>query len=394
MIPTRENLALMEELIAENYGGTPRGPEEIRDMAKIDAPILSTTSGFFNTAFGASVFEQLNNSSTLFNLLPKFAYKRGGFRSGETRYIASGIGVAENGAIPDSVRPTRKQIPVGIKEHAIALEYSERERLLAQTDDDVGFDVAHELELAKNSFVYAFDADLNGNVTTVAGNNVESIDRVVSSYGEVTNCADVNANDSDIYSQDRDAGATVYDAYVNHNSNAAHNLSDKIVRAVVENTVTAGANPKTQTWYTGEDTYAQLIALYGSQMRYTQPHDNPFAAGTKVEGDGKAAGSNFGMEMATLYGRPIYVAPSDKVVAPGNSVISNLYLLDTGYDKVYNEPILGIKTLQAPIIARTTLREYPAHAKLGNEHVIYAAMELECKRFNIQGKARDLDVVV
>jgi hypothetical protein len=79
-------------------------------------------------------------------------------------------------------------------------------------------------------------------------------------------------------------------------------------------------------------------------------------------------------------------------VANGN--ISNLYLLSGQYDPVYKEPVLGMKVLQAPIIAQTTMVNYPVHAKLGNEYLIYSAMELHCSRFNVQGKARDLDVVV
>jgi len=387
-----ENVRLLEEMIEQNYGNVPRSPAEIRDIAKTDAPILSTTTGYFNATFGASVFQQLNESAVLFGLLPKFAYKRSGFRAQTTRFKNSGIGVAENAAVPDSVKPTMAQITVGIKEQAITMEYSERQRLLAGTMDDVGFDVAQLLERAKQSFAYALDADMNVAMETLASNNIESIDRVCSSYAEITNCGET-AGDADIYGLDRDAAATYADAYVSHNSNTARALSDKIVRSLVSNTTLAGADPKTQFWYTGEDTYSNLCAMYGTQMRYVQPSDNPFRASTNPTQDGKGGGSNFGMEMATLYGRPIYVAPSDKVVKSGTSVISNLYLLDIGYDAIYREPKLGVKVLQAPIIAETTLANYPAHAKLGNEHVLYSAMELECKRFNIQGKARDLDVV-
>lgn len=390
MLQTQENLKLLNELMERNYGNTPMSPMEVKNLAKVDAPILSTTTGYFNTTFGASVFQQLNTSSALFNLLPKFAYQRGGYRAQTTRFLNSGVGQAQNAALPDSIKPTQAQITVGIKEHAIKVEYSERQRLLAGTKDDVGFDVASILERAKVSFTYAFDADMNVKVATAASNNVESIDRVCSSYAEVTNCSDVGANNADIYGLDRDAAASFADAYVNHNSNVARPLTQNIVTSLIQNTTAAGANPAGQMWYTGTDTYEQLELLYQTQMRYTNP--DSFKAKTNVNNQ-ETAGNNFGMEMATLYGRPIYVAPAGKVALPGNSVISNLYLLDTSYDSVYNEPYLGLKVLQAPIIAETKLTSFPVHQKLGNEFLIYAAMELECKRFNIQGKARDLDVI-
>jgi len=391
MIGTDENLRLLNELVERNYGNVPRGPSEVKNLAKTDAPILSTTTGFFNTTFGASIFQQLNNSSTLFNLLPKFQYQRGGFRVQTDRFIASGLGVAQNASIPDSVKATQAQITVGIKEQAIAIEYSERMRLLQGTKDDVGFDVQATLERAKANYTYALDADLNVNATTVASANVESIDRICSSYAEVTNCADINANDVDIYGLDRDAEATYADAYVSHGSGTTRAISESIVRSLIKNTVAAGANPSTQVWYTGTDTYEQIMAMFQTQMRYTSPE--AFRAKTNVN-TGESAGANFGMEMGTLFGRPIYVAPAGKVAASGSAgygaAISNLYLLDTGMDPIYNEPILGMKVLQAPILAETKLATYPAHGKLGNEVVIYSAMELECKRFNVQGKARDL----
>lgn len=388
-IAINENQRLLEQLIEKQYTNVPAGVPEVRDLAKIDAPILSTTTGYYNAVFGASVFQQLNTSSTLFGALPKFQYQRSGYRAQTDRFLNSGAGVGENAAIPDTLKPILAQITVGVKEHAISLEYSERQRLLASTKDDVGFDVASVLERAKESFIYAIDADMNGDVTTVAGNNIESIDRIVSSYAEVTNCGDLHTHDSDIYGLNRDGGATYADAYVNHNSNSARPLTKKILRDLLANTLSNGANPNTQIWYTGMDTYENIMALEETKLRYSTPTDG-YKPGTNVN-DGKTAGINFGAEPATLYGRPIFVAPTGKVATNGN--ISNLYLLDVGVDSLYNEPKLGIKVLQAPILAETRLATYPVHQKLGNKHVLYMAAELECKRFNVQGKARDLDVV-
>ena len=385
-----ENTKLLETLIERQYGNTPQGVAETKNLAKIDAPILSTTTGYYNATFGASVFQQLNTSSVLFNLLPKFQYERSGYRAQTTRFKNSGIGVTENGAVPDSVKPTIAPVTVGIKEHSIAVEISQRDLMLMENSkDDVAWDMQAILASAGESFTYALDADMNVQVGTLASNNIESIDRVVSSYDEITSCSET-AGDGDIYGLDRDAAASWADAYVNHNSANLHSISKKIIRDLVSNTIKAGANPKTQAWYTGDDTWAEIMALFENQERLEAT--GGFNLGDSIEGSGQQGGINFGTEMQKLHGRPVYVAPSDKV-AKTTSGISNLYLLDVGYDKLYNAPKLGVKVLKAPILATTRLETYPAHAKLGNETVLYAAMELEAKRFNIQGKARDLTTV-
>lgn len=386
---------LLESLIEKQYMNVPQSG--IFESAKDDAPILSTTTGYFNATFGASIFQQLNTSSTLFRMLPKFNYQRAGYRAGTTRFKNSGLGAAENAAIADTVKPDRAQVTVGIKEQQLAFEFSQRELLLSGTLDDVGFEQARIIEQAKMDFAYAFDADMNVNVTTVAGNNAESIDRVVSSYAEVTNCADVTANDADIYGLDRDAGATWADAYVNHNSGTIRPISKALIGDLVANTIKAGANPATQAWYMGEDAWNQISELEASKIRYTEP-SSAFRAGTNINDGQAAVGNSLGLEMGTLRGRPVYIAPSDKVAQSGTSgtgsAISNVYLLDLGVDPIYKEPWLGVKVLRAPILAETRLENYPVHQKLGNKTVIYSAMELHCSRFNIQGKLRDIGAAV
>jgi hypothetical protein len=387
----QENLRLYNELWAKNYAGVTSA-----DMAKADNPMTTSApdGGRYNAVFGAALFQQLQTSSVLFGALPKFAYSRAGYRVRKSRFLSSSggseatINVAENAAVPESMASDTLEVTVGIKEQALAIEISERMRLLATKNDDMAMDIANELEYAKSNFMYLLNKALNTDVTTLPTTNAESIDRIVSSYAEVTNCSDLTAGDADIYSQDRDAAASWCDAQVDHNSGTARAISKSIVSGLVEDTVKSGANPADQFWYTGSDTWQQLMLLYDSQIRYISPE----ATGTtNPTADGKGQGINIGKEIATLYGRPIYVAPAGDVTANGD--ISNLYLLSGQYDPVYKEPVLGIKVLQAPIIAESKLVNYPAHAKLGNEYLLYSAMELHCSRFNIQGKARDLAVI-
>ena len=396
VLQTPENLRLMQELIDKNYGNVGGVGSVTAPLAKIDAPMLTTTdtNGLFNTQFGAALFRQLNESNVLFGALPQYAYRRNGFRAQTTRYLNSGAGVTQNASIPESIKPTTVAVTVGLSEMSIAAEYSERLRLLAQKSEDDAADLQGLLDAAKGSYMYAIDADMNSAVDAgTAGYNIESIDRVVSSYSEINACS-VTSNYGDIYGLDRDAGATWADAYVNHNSGTTREIDMSIVTDLISGTKRAGADPKSQFWYTGDDTWNQLQGLAQNQIRYNTPEEFK-AMGEGVEQGGKAGGFNFGAEMGTLFGKPVYVAPYGKVAATGSaSPLSNLYLLSTQNDPRYNEPTLGVKVLQAPMLAETRLQTYPAHGKLGNKFVIYSAMQLECKRFNIQGKARDLKAAI
>jgi hypothetical protein len=391
MLPIAENLKLWNTLVEDSYMGAGGAGAVSMNLAK-DAPMVSTTdtNGFFNTQFGASMFRQLNEASVLYGALPQYAYSRNGFRAQTTRFLDSGAGQAENASLPATIKPTTATVTVGLNENAITAEYSERLRLLATKTKDDAADLAQILDRAKGSFIRAIDADMNASVAAgTAGNNIESIDRICSSYAEVSNCS-ITSGYATIYGLSRDSGATWADAQVDHNSGTTREIDDSIVQNLMQLTHSAGADPKSQFWYTGADTARQLRSLYQNQLRYNSPaENNPVGAG--VEDGGKASGYNFGVEMGTLFGRPLYVAPTGVPAATGSSTpLSNLYLLSAQYDQFYGEPALGIKVLQAPMIAQTLLSTYPAHQKLGNKFVLYAAMQLECKRFNIQGKARDL----
>ena len=257
MTHSGENLRLWNELMEKQYAGVTGA-----DMMKADNPMTTAApdGGRYNAVFGAALFQQLQTSSVLFGALPKFAYSRAGYRARTTRLaIASGstekgVNVAENAAVPETGASDTVEVTVGIKEQAATIEVSERMRLLAMKNDDMAIDVAQELEYAKSNFMYKINEALNTDVTTLPTTNVESIDRIVSSYAEVTNCSDVSASDADIYGMDRDAAASWNDAYVDHNSGTARALSKKIVAGLVDQSVRAGAQPNDQFWYTGSDT--------------------------------------------------------------------------------------------------------------------------------------------
>ena len=78
-----------------------------KDVAKTDAPVLTSTSGVYNPVFGAQAFSQLNNEANAFGILPKYPWQKSGWRviTADAGTTAAG-GVAESGAMPDSIKPT------------------------------------------------------------------------------------------------------------------------------------------------------------------------------------------------------------------------------------------------------------------------------------------------
>ena len=80
-------------------------------IAKTDAPVLSTTTGVYNAVYGAKVWAQFNQEANAWSALPKIPWRQSGWRVMTARAGSSADGgVAENGAIPDSIKPTFAEI--------------------------------------------------------------------------------------------------------------------------------------------------------------------------------------------------------------------------------------------------------------------------------------------
>ena len=54
------------------------GPQMVQ---KVNAPVLTSTTGVFNAVFGAQAFNQLNQEANVFALLPKMPWDKSGWRA-------------------------------------------------------------------------------------------------------------------------------------------------------------------------------------------------------------------------------------------------------------------------------------------------------------------------
>lgn len=355
-----------------------------------DAPLLSSTTAAYVATHGSNAFHQIIQEDNLRKLLPTKPYMRGGYRAITAAGSTSTIGVAENAAIPDTLKPTLANVDIGIKEQAYSFNVSARLQFLSMLEDDAWAEGGSAYDAMRIymgiEFNKLINRELNTNVTTLASTRYETIDRIVSSNGEVTNCGDVDAGDSDIYSIDRDAGASWVDAYVAENANVDRPLTSALIKDVMTNVQPNWGGPQmgnqpgnyqNKIWVTGYDTKAEIEKIYENQNTYRNSGVRVAITlnGVQTLPEGSAAG----MLVNTLYGIPLFVT-NDAV----QDTLSRLYLLDLNH--LHFSMAIPTMYFQAGFSKGTPV-ELDAFQDKG---VYYQMGELKATRFNVHGKLRDL----
>lgn len=387
----------MEFLYYSQYGNQFLNPDDMASgfITKTDAPVISTTTGVYNAVYGSQAWVQLNMEANVFGVLPKVPFKRSGWRVITARAdTLTNYGRGETAALPDTVKPTFAEVSAKPKIHAGTFQNSEIQEFLATNGGDDAYAAMADLRTYMGAeHKEAMNVTLMTQNGALASNNFESVDRVVGSYAEINNCKEndestpYTANDLDIYSQDRDAGATWADAYVNHNSSTVRSLLDSHLQSLVQNTLTNGANYEGQTFLTGYDTWSTINQLYDTQVRYNVIGTATIQPG--VNGIKTLPGREMGTQVATLFGKPVI---QSKNTVQDTGGISRIYLLDTSNPEGFDLPRLCLR------IAKPT-QYFEAGMNQGNPFSVnvfgtkgmFRTMgELTCTFFAAQGKIRDL----
>ena len=364
-------------------------------IAKADAPVLSTTTGVYNAVYGMQAWVQVNQEANTFGVLPKIPWTRSGWRVITDRAGSPPYGGrAENGALPDTIKPTFSEISTKPKTVAVTFENSEVQEFLATAGGDDAFAAMADLRTYfGNSHKEDINYQLNDSNGDLASNNIESVDRVASSNAEFSNCSDnadvvYTAGDLDMYSNviDRDA-AGWEDAYVNHNSGVNRSLVDSVIQAVIQNTLTNGANPNGQFWQCGYDTWSTINQIYDTQVRYNLIGEQMIKVG--VNGIQSQEGIKVGTSVATLINR-VVIQSKNTVADTGG--IGRLYLFDSSNPEGFDYPRLFIKVAKPTQYFEAGMNQGTPFAinKFGTEGMYRSMMELICTFFAVQGKARDL----
>ncbi|MEW6295956.1 MAG: hypothetical protein AB1467_06775 [Candidatus Diapherotrites archaeon] len=374
----RDYIKTIEDLERLYY--SPMGAKYIQ---KVDAPVITSTTGVYNAVYGKMVWTQVNQEANAFGVLSKFVWDKDGWRAVTARAASTGGGVAENAALPDTIKPTFAELSTKPKTIAHNFDVSEVQEFEAAISDNDAFGAMDEMRaLMGVHHKEMMNVMLFTDNDTLAGNNLESLDRIMGSYSEIAGCLQT-AGDLDIYGQDRDAAASWTDAYVNHNSNTDRDLTDTILRTAFQNIRTNGGN--TTVILTKEDTYASIQGLYETQVRY-----NPIGEATAkigVNGIQTKEGIGIGIDVATLYGVPLIVSKDCTA-----DTIGRIFFLDTSDPEGYGKPRLGLKIAKPTQYFEAGMNAGDPFGinRLGTEGMYRTMGELLCHRFAGQGKIRDL----
>ena len=357
-------------------------------LLKADAPMLSTTAGTYQAIYGRKVWSQLNQEFNAFSILPKRPWDRSGWRVITAKPTAGVLhgGIAENGTLPETVKPTFQHVAAKPKTIAHSFDMSEVAIFLADKDDGLG-DIRSVLkeEMGKHH-AEMVNKMLLVDTSTVAGNNFESLDRITAGDGAGTGLTGLKttggnehvdaAADLDIYSIDRSANSWSA-AEVNCAAEAAagsrRTLSLDHLDTIFQQVWERGGNPK--VILTGYDTLMRLQQLLQAQQRFMEEKRvTPTYNGVKG-----VPGIEAGFIVATYNGVPII--PSKDVEKDG---LSRMYLLDTDY--MYFSTAIPTQYFESGIETGDPF----AINRLGQEGLYRTMGEVWTTFFGAQGSIRDL----
>ena len=377
----------IQELEALHYGASGDG-----SIQKTDAPVLSSTTGVYNRVFGQFVWATFNQEANTVGIIPKTVWDHSGWRLQTARAGSTADGgVAEGGAIPDSIKPTFIEVSNSLKTNAHSFEVSEHQEYFVQHEDDATSDLAHMREVmgtkhkeAMNQLLLA-DASAEAAAATAdytGKNGFETIDRVISSDSEEDAFGGTYNAYFDIFGLDRDS-ATTYDSNVSHNSGTDRSLTDNLIRTMIYDIKEDGGS--TQAINTGYDTARTAIALYSDQVRYNVLGEAKVQVG--VNGIQTESGIDVGIRIATIYQIPLIEAKDTT-----KDTISRMYFLDTSDPEGSGKPRLSLDISHPTQYFQAGADDNTPFVidKFTTKGLYRTNGEIRCTSLQSQGKIRDL----
>lgn len=357
----------IQDLFYATYGVT---LDESR-LAK-DAPVTTLSTDYArNILYGAALQSQINVMANTFGALPKKPWAKSGYRALTAAGATTSMGITQGtGAIPTTVKPTFAHVDITPKTLANSFDMSSTMVKLAGKDDNVTWDELQKYE--QDEFKNRLNRGLHVDCTTVAGTNIESVDRVTGATILATHTL-IDATDEDIYGIDRsDAAGSWADAYVSDASGTDRYITLSHLDTMLQNVEPywGEGSRANKLMLTGYDTSLRIAQLLQSQLRYTKERVTMSVNGIKT-----APGADAGFEVASYDGIPI-IRDSNTLT----DTISRVYMLDL--DHVWIGMLQPVTYLESD--------DYQALDKFSREGVYYMEAELICDLFKAQGSLRDL----
>lgn len=290
-------------------------------ILKAASPVTTATPGYRNPIYGATVFNALvYNDELVSGLLPKTTWDHSGYRIRKSR-VKQSPGIAELATLPDPVSPEIVQIKVTPKEMSKTVEMSRLANDTEASDDNVRW--AEISDDARQAYLDDINSAMLADAGEgLAGNNPETIDRIIASNNELTTCG-IGSGLLDVYGLDRDAGASFADSYVDCAASARALSLDMLGHAItVCKPYWARKAVANKMFVTGYDTVERIEQLLEAKHHYV----NYTEIKASINGIDTKPGANAGIEVSTYKKIPL-IGIGD-VVAPENE-LSRIYLMDS-----------------------------------------------------------------
>jgi len=346
-------------------------------LHKSDDPAISSDTGM-GTKVGGAIFYALVYDAPIFSMLPHEEFKVEKVKI-VTTDSATTAGISEGAANVDSDCPVFAEFTIAEKEIESRWQFTDKAERAARHRPD-GVTNADFAEYFRKWHPRAIDVMLMKDSNTLAGYNFESLDRIVSSYAEITGDG-YHAGDSDPWTEsvssiNRDSAASpVYDSQVLEYDSTPQALTIAKIEELIETTRSYGANPDRQVFVTGQDTYRVWKSLVSPNQRFGE------WTGEKsvVNGIQSAGGAAGGLTLRSWDGVPIVVTDTALMPKEANEK-SRIFLLDLENVAFW---------LSMPTTVYTSDNRI-ANDFLGVDNIVVTAGELACTKFCSQGKIRDI----
>jgi hypothetical protein len=246
--------------------------QAIPKLAK--AALDTSTGAVSNPVYDLDTFIAYSVLPTPYGLIPKKPWKRQGWRTVKTASKTGDLGVDEADAatLPAGVVPTYFEVYARPKELALTTNYTNRLRVIAAIADAVPID--KNRQTVEKDFYRSLSNDLTDDVTNIAADDVETIQRHTANFAMLTNHFD--AGDEDLYADRAGINPTVdrsAEAWADANAiyaAADRNLTEDLIDALRKaQEFYWDRYPEGKAYLTGYDTWDDWSRLGNSKQRFT-----------------------------------------------------------------------------------------------------------------------------
>lgn len=382
-------------------------------LMKANDPLLTSTSGVFNTVYGAYAWALLNLEANAFGILPKYPWDKSGIRfitakpsltttNGNTTLG----GTAEGGQIAQTAKPTITTVDVKPKTAQLPFSASEvMEWLSNHSKDDIWGGLGSlrlYMAVQHKSFINnMLLADVSNPARTTGSaftgtTNFESLDRIVASKAERDYINGLLSGTLwfdpwNVSTIDRDT-LTTYDSTVISPSGTIGTqgiLTDNTFRTFLR-TIRKNIGKDPTVFLGSHEAYSEVQGIYMPSVRIQNPYSETLVQ-VDVNGIQTFKGTGVGIHVDTVYGIP-YI-PTQDAPTDATGEIGRIFALDTSDAEGFGYPRMGIQVAIPTEYYEATRRSpgYPfVNAAFIEQGVFRTMGETICRNFRAQGKIRDI----